>query len=128
VSSGAVRSANDFRIAYRRIQADYDRLYEPKITEVRTALADPMRRSADLEEALEAHVRSYIIDGILKALRWVITPSTPGEIVNMIPEAQVDPAAGARRFMDYFGYEREVRQPLLAAPLRRLSLEAELRA
>lgn len=121
MSNGTGRSANDFRIAYRRIRADYDRLYEPKIAEVRAILADPARKSPDLEQALEAHVRSYIIDGILKALRWVIIPSTPAEIANMIPEAQVDPAAGARRFMDYFGYESEVRQPLLIIEAKRAS-------
>jgi hypothetical protein len=121
VSNGTVRSANDFRIAYRRIQADYARLYEPKVTEVRAVLADPERASPDLEEALEAHVRSYIIDEVLKALRWVIMPSTPAEIANMIPEAQIDPATGARRFMDYFGYEREVHRPLLVVEAKRPS-------
>lgn len=121
MSIGTVRSARDFQIAYRRIQADYEFLYKPKVTEVRAALADPKRNNPDLEEALEAHVRSYIIDGMLKALRWVITPSTPAEIVNMIPEAQVDPAIGARRRMDYFGYEREVHQPLLVVETKRRS-------
>jgi hypothetical protein len=121
VSNGTVRSAYDFRIAYRRIQADYNRLYEPKVTAVRAILAAPERRDPDLEEALEAHVRAYIIDETLKALRWIITPSTPPEIANMIPEAQVDPAVGARRFMDYFGYEREVNQPLLVVEAKRPS-------
>lgn len=121
MSNGIVRSANDFRLAYRRLQADYDRLYEPKVTEVRAVLADPKRKDPNLEEALEAHVRTYLIDGILKALRWVIVPSTPAEIANMIPEAQVDPATGDRRFMDYFGYEREVDQPLLIVEAKRPS-------
>jgi hypothetical protein len=82
-----VRSANDFRLAYRRLQADYDRLFEPQVTAVRAVLADPKRKDPNLEEALEAHVRTYLIDGTLKALRWVIMPSTTAEIANMIPEA-----------------------------------------
>ena len=45
---------------------------------------------------------------MLSALRWVIVPSTSDEIENMIPEAQIDPATGARRFMDYLGFERGV--------------------
>lgn len=122
MSNGTGRSANDFRIAYRRLKADYDRLYERKVAEVRAALADPTRKNPALEEALEAHVRTYLIDGTLSALRWVITPSTPSEIANMIPEAQIDPATGARRFMDYFGYEREVNQPLLVVEAKRPSL------
>ena len=121
MSNGTVRSANDFRIAYRRIQGDYDRLYAPKVAAVRAILAAPERRDPNLEEALEAHVRAYIIDETLKALRWVITSSTPAEIANMVPEAQVDPATGARRFMDYFGYERNVDQPLLVVEAKRPS-------
>src|SRR5205085_2164139 len=61
------------------------------------------------------------IDGMLKALRWAIIPSTPAEITNMIPEAQVDSATGVRRYMDYFGYEREVNQPLLIVEAKRPS-------
>jgi hypothetical protein len=121
VRDGSVRSANDFRIEYRRLQGDYDRLYEPQVAAVRAALADPKRRTSDLEEALEAHGRTYLIDGMLKALRWVITPSTPAEITSMIPEAQVDSAMGVRRYMDYFGYEREVNQPLLVVEAKRPS-------
>jgi len=121
VNNGMVRSASDFRHAYRGLQADYDRLYGPKVREVRTVLADPKRKDPNLEEALEAHVRTYLIDGTLRALGWVITPSTPAEIANMIPEAQVDPVTGARRFMDYFGYEREVTQPQLIVEAKRPS-------
>lgn len=121
MSDGSVRSANDFRIEYRKLKGDYDRLYEPQVAAVRAALADPKRRTPDLEEALEAHVRTYLIDGMLKALRWTIIPSTPAEIANMIPEAQVDSATGVRRYMDYFGYEREVNQPLLIIEAKRPS-------
>jgi hypothetical protein len=72
-----------------------------------------------LEEVLEDHVRTYLIDGMLAALRWVIVPSAPDEIENMIPEAQVDPATDARRFMDYLGYEHAVDEPLLILEAKR---------
>jgi hypothetical protein len=121
VSNGAGRSAKDFQIAYRKLQADYDRVYERKVAEVRAVLADPKRSNSDLEEALEAHARTYLIDGTLSALHWVIKSSTPTEITNMIPEAQVDPPGKARRYMDYFGYEREVNQPLLVVEAKRPS-------
>lgn len=97
---GGIRSANDFRVAFRRIRSDYERIFEPQITAVRTALADPQRKDPALEAALEAHVRAFVIDGMLKALRWVIIPSTPAEITNMIPEAQIDALTGVRRYMD----------------------------
>jgi hypothetical protein len=119
VIDGGIRSAHDFRVAFRRLRGDYERLYEPQITAVRAALADPQRKDPDLEAALEAHVRVFLIDGMLKALRWTIIPSTPAEIANMIPEAQVDALKGVRRYMDYFGYERDVGQPLLVVEAKR---------
>lgn len=39
----------------------------------------------------------------------------------MIPEAQIDPATGARRFMDYLGFERGVEEPLLVVEAKRPS-------
>jgi hypothetical protein len=119
VIDGGIRSANDFRVAFRRIRGDYDSLFAPQIAAVRTALADPQRKDPDLEASLEAHVRTFVIDGMLKALRWVITPSTPAGITNMIPEAQVDALTGVRRYMDYLGYERNVQQPLLVVEAKR---------
>ena len=92
MSNGRGRSANDFRLAFRRIRDDYTLRFERNVTEVRGALASPVRRDPDLEVALEAHVRSDVIDGMLAALRWIITPSTPDTIENMIPEVQLDPA------------------------------------
>jgi hypothetical protein len=121
VIDGGIRSANDFRVAFRRIRGDYERIYEHQVTAVRIALADPQRKDPDLEAALEAHVRAFVIDGMLKALRWVIVPSTPAEIANMIPEAQVDALTGVRRYMDYLGYERNAQQPLLVVEAKRPS-------
>ncbi|HUZ97193.1 MAG TPA: hypothetical protein VMU57_19995 [Edaphobacter sp.] len=70
---------------------------------------------------MEAHVRTYVIDEMLAALRWVIVPGAADAIENMIPEAQVDPETGARRFMDYLGYERTVDKPLLVVEAKRPS-------
>jgi hypothetical protein len=56
---------------------------------------------------------------MLSALRWTIVPSAPAEIENMIPEAQVDPITGSRRFMDYLGYEHTVDEPLLVVEAKR---------
>jgi hypothetical protein len=119
VSNGRGRSASDFRLAFRRIRDDYTRRFERNVAEVRGTLASPERRNPDIEAALEAHVRAYVIDGMLSALRWTIVPSTPDSIENMIPEVQLDPANGPRRYMDYFGYEHEVTEPLLVVEAKR---------
>jgi hypothetical protein len=119
VSNGRGVGANDFRTAFRGITADYRERFEPQIAELRAKYANPTRQDPRLEQVLEAHVRTYVIDEMLSALRWVIVPSAPGEIENMIVEAQVDPAAGARRFMDYLGYEHGVDEPLLVVEAKR---------
>lgn len=119
MSNGRGRSATDFRLAFRRIRDDYTRRFERNVTAIRAALASPERRDPDMEAALEAHVRTYVIDGMLNALRWNIVPSTPDSIENMVPEVQLDPANGPRRYMDYFGYERTAEEPLLVVEAKR---------
>lgn len=100
MSNGRGLGANDFRTAFRGITAKYRERFEPQIAELRAKYANPARQDPRLEQVLEAHIRTYLIDGMLSALRWIIVPTTPDEIENMIVEAQVDPATGARRFMD----------------------------
>jgi hypothetical protein len=120
VSNGRGLGANDFRTAYRKIAGAYRERFEPQIARLRTKYAAPARQNNPmLEEVLEDHIRTYVIDRMLAALRWVIVPSAPDEIENMIPEAQVDPATGARRFMDYLGYEHAVEEPLLVLEAKR---------
>jgi len=56
VSTGTGRTATDFRLAFRKLQSEYQTTYGPKVAEVRAVLADPRRKSPELEETLEAHV------------------------------------------------------------------------
>ena len=121
MSNGRGLTANDFRTAFRNIRATYERRFEPQVAALRTKYAAPARQNPMLEEVLEAHNRTYVIDEMLSALRWVIIPSATNEIENMIPEAQVDPITGARRYMDYLGYEHEVDEPLLVVEAKRPS-------
>lgn len=114
-------TASDFRNVFAKIRDDYDRVYGPSIAEFRRRYAAPTRMSVDEEKVLEAHVRTYVIDGLLTALRWTIVPSGDGDGANMIPEAQIDPADGPRRYMDYLGYENEVDKPLIVVEAKRPS-------
>lgn len=119
MSNGRGRTAADFRLAFRSLHANYKERFARKVAEFRTKYALPARKDAEVEAVLEAHIRTYVIDGMLAALRWVIVPSTPEQIENMIPEAQIDPATGARRRMDYLGYEQQVDEPLLILEAKR---------
>lgn len=119
MSNGRGHGANDFRTTFRRIRATYHHRFDPQIANLRAKYAKDTRQDPRLEPALEAHVRTYVIDGMLSALRWTIITSAPDEIENMIPEAQVDPVTGTRRFMDYLGYEHTVDEPLLVVEAKR---------
>ena len=70
MSNGRGSTANDFRTAFRNIRATYDRRFEPQIAELRAKYATPARQNPKLEQVLEEHVRTYVIDGLLSALRW----------------------------------------------------------
>jgi hypothetical protein len=109
-------SATEFRRQFRAIAEDYRRSYGPTLEAARTAFLEPK----SYNDALEAHARVYRIDRILRALRWNIVSHADGEITNLIPELQIDPREGKRRFLDYFGYERNVDRPLLVVEAKRL--------
>jgi hypothetical protein len=110
-------SATDFRRQFRAIRGDYQSRYGNILEEARAAFLDPK----SYNEALEAHARVYRIDRILAALRWNIVSDADGEAANLIPEVQIDPKSGRRRFLDYFGYERTVDRPLLLVEAKRLN-------
>jgi hypothetical protein len=108
LSYEAQLSATEFRRQFQAIRDSYKR-YSEILAEARKVFLDPKRSN----EALEAHVRVFFIDRFLSALRWNSIPVADMALPNMVPEAQVDPEIGKRRFLDYFGYERDVARPLL---------------
>lgn len=110
-------SATEFRRQFRGIRRDYNERYSTILAEARAAFLDPKSYT----DALEAHSRVYVIDRLLAALRWNIVPVADTELANVIPEAQIDPKSGTRRFLDYFGYERTVTRPLLVVEAKRLN-------
>jgi len=110
-------SATDFRRQFRAIRGDYQSRYGNVLEEARAAFLDPK----SYNDALEAHTRVYRIDRILAALRWNIVSNADEEVANLIPEVQIDPKSGRRRFLDYFGYERTVDRPLLLVEAKRLN-------
>lgn len=82
-------------------------------------------RWLERKEWLEAHSRCYIIDRLLYALNWSISPAQSLEsyIENLAPEIAVTSISkGSRLFMDYFGYHHETKTPLLLVEAKRVSL------
>jgi hypothetical protein len=110
-------SATEFRRQFRAIRGDYQTRYGKILEEARERFLDPKIYN----DALEAHIRVYFIDQLLAALRWNIVYEADEEVANLIPEVQIDPKSGRRRFLDYFGYERTIDQPLLVVEAKRLN-------
>lgn len=74
---------------------------------------------------LEEHSRVYVIDRILYALNWALSPyDTFGTYIqNLAPEVGVPSRSkGTRLFLDYLGYQHESKKPLLVVEAKRNSL------
>jgi hypothetical protein len=68
---------------------------------------------------LEHHAREFVIDHILEALNWVISPARDAQTYraqNLAPEVSIDSVGEeTRRRMDYLGFNSETTKPLVSA-------------
>ena len=84
---------------------------------------------SEREILLECHARLYVIDHILAGLGWQIPthPDLATHSQNLAIETSVTSLmTGHRRFLDYFGFERESELPLLVVEAKRPSLRLPL--
>jgi hypothetical protein len=123
-----VPNADAFALACRRLHGNYQELFRHRIAELRTrfgeGLAAGERATADdvVEQALEAHSRAYVINGVLGALNWRIDSLPQDGVGELIPEAPVySVSTETTRFLDYLGLERQTEQPLLIVETKRPS-------
>ncbi len=118
------RNADEFRSAFQRARGDYDRIFRPRLDEVRTWYdhLSVELRPPDFDESLEYHVRCYVINGLLAALNWRLDVTLEDGIPNLLPEASVrSELSGRRRFLDYLGIEHSTNNPLLVVEAKRPS-------
>jgi hypothetical protein len=118
-----VRDATEFSIQLRRAREDYERIYRPRVEEVRAQFAsnDSGQESPDVDDALEAHVRQYLINALLNALNWRLDrrPDQGLETIT-IPEAPIKPSGtGNTRFLDYLGTDGSEGRALLVVETKR---------
>jgi hypothetical protein len=123
-----VANADSFALACRRLQGNYEATFKYRVAEVRAqfgkVLPDGERQTALdlLDEALEAHARAYIVNGILAALNWRIDSRPEDGLGELIPEAPVlSLLTDTTRFLDYLGLERNTTLPLLVVETKRPS-------
>lgn len=114
-------NAGDFLICFQKARANYNVHYKKKIDELRNILAQNPSGEAppDADNALEFHLREYLVNEFLRALNWQTTFS-PDDMLNLFLESPVKSSFNGRTcFLDYLGIEREGQKPLLIVETKR---------
>lgn len=123
-----VANADSFALACRRLQGNYESTFKHRIAEVRAKFGEGLPAGERLvavdalDQALEAHARAYVINGVLAALNWRIGSLPEDGLGELVPEAPVlSVLTDTTRFLDYLGLERDTNVPLLIVETKRPS-------
>jgi hypothetical protein len=90
-----VANADSFALACRRLQGNYESIFKHRIAEVRATFGEELpggERAVALDlldQALEAHARAYVINGVLAALNWRIDSLPEEGLGELVPEGPV---------------------------------------
>jgi hypothetical protein len=118
------RNAGEFEIKLRELLANYKRAQERlranrhRFTQDSTAIPAGVG-DALLTENLEAHTRTYLVDGIFAALGWTMSlgQDPVGQLLIEQPIRAL--RASTVKFMDYLGVEGNTDRPLLIVETKR---------
>jgi hypothetical protein len=116
-----IHNANDFALEYRRCRSNYDRTFGAMVADIRAKFATGVDASVD--DSLEAHLRTYVVNDLLRALNWNMGIAPDAGLPNLVPEAPLwSPTTKTQRFLDYLGIERtDCARPLLVVETKRPS-------
>jgi hypothetical protein len=116
-----VRNADESLQIYLGAQAAYQERFKTFLAKVRRTYAKGANPNVD--DALEEHGRTYVINEMLRALNWRDGAGAEIGLANTIPEAPVESAAKkTTRFLDYLGIEHDqCDAPLLIVEAKRFS-------
>lgn len=109
---------------YRQIRFEYGTVYRPRIEAIRAFYSDNPAGTAppSVDNALEAHVREYLVNSFLRALNWRMDVSVEDGLPNLVPESPIESSLeGTTKFLDYLGTEREGSDPLIIVESKRPS-------
>jgi hypothetical protein len=116
------RNHSDFREEIAKIRKSFEDKNSQVLERLQDSLSDAeprpgaSRRMAG--ELLEAHARTYLIDGFLYALNWNVNFSS--EPLSLAPELPVKVTQDSEtKFLDYFGFDRETTAPMLIVEAKR---------
>lgn len=114
-----VRNADEFLLRFRGIRKAYEELFANRIAQIRQKFANQPQEFL-LDNTLEAHERTYIVNDFLAALNWRLDARAEDGLPNLFPEAPIrSEERGTVRFLDYFGLEHETDNPLLIVETKR---------
>ena len=116
------RNADDFLKRYFDAQRHYKNFYRPRIDVARSEYKKKVENnSANTDYLLEAQLRQYLIDSLLKALNWRLDSETNYEFPNLVPEAQIQSSQTNNiKRLDYLGLDSD-NKPLLIVETKRPS-------
>lgn len=115
-----VRNAVDFQKKYFDARENYEKVHRPRVETVRALYKKKAGNDySDIDDLLEAQLRQYLIDSLLRALNWRLDSKTHDKFPNLIPEAQIQSSESTNtKFLDYLGLNRE-NKPLLIVETKR---------
>jgi hypothetical protein len=116
--------SGQFRDKFSGLREAYDNTYRRQLDRTRTlASENPTQKPSPLvDECLEYHARTYIINGFFEALNWPLL--SDDNLPALIPEAPIQSLEhGTRRFLDYFGLTTTTQKPLILIEAKRPSLK-----
>jgi hypothetical protein len=117
-----VRNSDEFWQRYQELLAYYRRVYKPLLENLRNqyAAGGKSQMPPALDNVLEFHTRTYVVNAFLAALNWRLDVQADFGLPNLAPEISVESAErGTKRFLDYLGFERETNRPLLLVETKR---------
>ncbi len=114
-----VRNADEFLRRFREIRSAYEDRHARRIAQIRQMYAGEPEQAL-LDNSLEAHARTYVVNALLAALNWRLDIGPDHGLPNLVPEAPIrSEQRGSVRFLDYLGLERETGSPLLVVETKR---------
>jgi hypothetical protein len=108
------RNHSDFREEIAKVRNSFESKHSQVLERLQDSLSGAeLRRGVSrrmAEELLEAHARTYLIDGFLYALNWNINFSN--EPLSLAPELPVKVSQDSEtKFLDYLGFDRQTTAP-----------------
>lgn len=117
------RHPGQFRDRFALLRESYEERYRKNLQRIRAAYSNNQTGKPPplVDDCLEYHARTYIINGMFEALNWPL--QCADGLPALVPEAPIESLErGTRRFLDYFGLSPTSQKPLIVIEAKRPNL------